>query len=138
MQAQKAAQGPPGTVPVVRFDVEAYLRNERNLPEDPADVLKKEPPPSPASNNRYYGVWQRFGTFFGTLGRINIWDTSGPNAGETSILQTAVIRGTPMQAIEAGKIELNTLKVTSARTSSRSIAQTAGPPAIGSAATTSW
>ncbi len=109
VQLQKAAQGPPGTVPVVRFDVESYLKNERDLPEDPKDVLQKMPPPAPASNNRYYGVWQRFGTFFGTLGRINIWDTNGPTSGETSIAQTAVIRGNPMQAIEAGKIELNTL-----------------------------
>ena len=109
LQSQPEARGPKGTVPVVRFDVETYLSTERDLPENPADVLKKIPPPSPASNNRYYGVWQRFDTFFGTSGRINIWDTAGPNAGETSIAQTAVIRGSPMQAIEAGKIELKSL-----------------------------
>jgi len=109
VQLQPRARGPQRTVPVVRFDVETYLKYERDLPENPEDVLKKTPPPSPASNNRYYGVWQRFGTFFGTSGRINIWDTSGPVSGETSIAQTAVIRGSPMQAIEAGKIELNTL-----------------------------
>ena len=40
---------------------------------------------------------------------MNIWDAAGPNSGETSIAQTAVIRGNPMQAIEAGKIELNSL-----------------------------
>ena len=106
---QKAAQGPPGTVPVVRFNVDTYLRTAEDLPEDPAEVLRKPPPPAPDSNKRYYGVWQRFGTFFGTIGRINIWDTGGPTAGETSIAQTAVIRGNPMQAIEAGKIELDTL-----------------------------
>jgi hypothetical protein len=109
VQMQPQARGPRGTVPVVRFDVEAYLKNERELPEDPADVLRKIPPPAPASNDRYYGVWHRFDpTFFGTSGRINIWDTS-VNSGETSIAQTAVIRGTPMQAIEAGKIESNSL-----------------------------
>jgi hypothetical protein len=109
IQAQPQARGPKGTVPVVRFDVETYLKNEHDLPENPQDVLKKVPPPSPGSNNRYYGVWQRFDTFFGTSGRINIWDISGPISRETSIAQTAVIRGNPMQAIEAGKIELDTL-----------------------------
>jgi hypothetical protein len=109
IQAQPRARGPKGTVPVVRFNVDAYLEGERDLPERPEDVLKKVPPPSPDSNSRYYGVWQRFDTFFGTSGRINIWDVSGPNSAESSIAQTAVIRGTPMQAIEAGKIELSTL-----------------------------
>jgi hypothetical protein len=109
VQMQKAAQGPPGTVPVVRFSVDEFLKSVRELPENPADVFKKPPPPAPDTNMRYYGVWQRFGTFFGTAGRINIWDPAGPVSGETSIAQTAVIRGTPMQAIEAGKIELNSL-----------------------------
>ena len=109
VQLQKRAQGPPGTVPIVRFNVDAYLQNVRDLPEDPADIFKKPPPPAPDGNSRYYGVWIRTGTFFGTLGRINIWDTNGPTSGETSIAQTAVIRGNPMQAIEAGKIELNSL-----------------------------
>ncbi len=109
VQAQPRTRGPKGTVPVVRFDLETYLKNERDLPEKPEDVLKKIPPPSPDANQRYYGVWQRFNTFFGTSGRINIWDVPGPNPGETSIAQTAVIRGNPMQSIEAGKIELNSL-----------------------------
>lgn len=103
---EEEAMGPPGSVPIVRFDVEAYLKaNPTFLPRDPLDVLSKVPPPAPASNDRYYAVWQRFADTFGTLGRINIWDTEGPVGNETSIAQTAVIRGTPMQAIEAGKIE---------------------------------
>jgi hypothetical protein len=105
LQAEPGLLGPAGTVPIVRFDVERYLETERELPEDPADVLRKEPPPSPASNSRYYGVWQRFGTVYGSAGRINIWDVSGLVSSETSIAQVAVIRGSPMQAIEAGKIE---------------------------------
>jgi hypothetical protein len=109
VQLDPEARGPAGTVPVVRFDVETYLKTVQDLPENPADVFKKPPPPSPDSNNRYYGVWQRFDTFFGTSGRINIWDTAGPVSGETSIAQTAVIRGNPMQAIEAGKIESDSL-----------------------------
>ena len=98
--------GPKGTVPVVRFNVESYLKeNPTYLPKDPIEILTKAPPPAPASNNRYYAVWQRFGDVFGSIGRINIWNTAGPVGGETSIAQVAVIRGTPMQAIEAGKIE---------------------------------
>ncbi len=105
-QLDKSAMGPPGTVPVVRFDVESYLKEHPTyLPKDPIEILSKVPPPAPASNDRYYAVWQRFGDVFGSIGRINIWNTTGPVGGETSIAQVAVIRGTPMQAIEAGKIE---------------------------------
>jgi hypothetical protein len=39
------------------------------------------------------------------MGRINIWDVPGPANGETSISQTAVMRGTPLQTVEAGKME---------------------------------
>jgi hypothetical protein len=109
VQDNERLRGPAGTVPIVRFDVERYLRDVEIPPRDPAEVLTKMPPPAPASNDRYYAVWQRYGTFFGTAGRINIWDTNGPVGNETSIAQTAVIRGTPMQAIEAGKIELQSL-----------------------------
>jgi hypothetical protein len=109
VQVDPKARGPEGTVPVVPFNVEYYLEHVPNLPENPADVFKKPPPPSPDSNGRYYGVWRREGTFFGTGGQINIWETAGPVDSETSIAQTAVIRGDPMQAIEAGKIELDTL-----------------------------
>jgi hypothetical protein len=109
IQAQRSAQGPAGTVPVVRFDVEQFLASVDVPPKDPRDVLNKIPPPDPESNDRYYAVWQRFGTFFGSAGRINVWDTNGPVGNETSIAQVAVIRGSPMQAIEAGKIELQSL-----------------------------
>ena len=105
LQLDAAARGPAGTVPVVRFDLDSYLKEVRDLPDDPLEILTKIPPPAPASNDRYYAVWQRFGDVFGTIGRINIWDTTGPVGNETSIAQTAVIRGSPMQAIEAGKIE---------------------------------
>jgi hypothetical protein len=105
LQLDASLRGPKGTVPVVRFDIEQYLKLEKNLPENPEDVFAKEPPPAPASNSRYYGVWQRFATMYGSAGRVNIWDVSGLVSGETSIAQVAVIRGSPMQAIEAGKIE---------------------------------
>jgi hypothetical protein len=109
LQLDDHARGPKGTVPVVRFDVERYLEIVKIPPKNPSDVLQKIPPPAPESNDRYYAVWQRVGTFFGSAGRINIWDTTGPVSNETSIAQTAVIRGDPMQAIEAGKIELQSL-----------------------------
>jgi len=109
VQLHPSIRGPQGTVPVVHFDVEKYLANVKVPPENPQDVLRKLPPPAPASNNRYYVVWQRYDTFYGSSGYINIWDTAGPVNNETSIGQVAVIRGTPMQAIEAGKIELQSL-----------------------------
>ncbi len=107
LQLQPEALGPEGTVPVVRFDVEAYLAAVETPPEDPLEVISKVPPaPAPASNDRYYAVSQQNGTFYGTAGFINVHDTTGPtNGDDTSIMQTAVIRGNPMQAIEAGKIE---------------------------------
>ena len=106
LQLSESAQGPNGSVPIIRFDVDGYLkRNPKFLPKDPVEILTKAPPPTPASNDRYYAVWQRYGDVYGSLGRINIWNTTGPVAGETSIAQVAVIRGSPMQAIEAGKIE---------------------------------
>jgi hypothetical protein len=109
VQVQKTAQGPLGTVPVVQFNIEHVLRLKSFLPENPAEVLSKTPPPSPDTNDRYYGVWKRTGKFYGSAGRINIWDTDGPISGETSIAQTAILRGSPMQGIEAGKIELEGL-----------------------------
>lgn len=106
IQLDKSAMGPEGTVPVVRFDVESYLKeNPERLPKDPMEIFTKVPPPDPASNDRYYAVWRRYGDVFGSIGRINIWNTTGPAGGETSIAQVAVIRGNPMQAIETGKIE---------------------------------
>lgn len=108
LQTSPRAIGPVGTVPIVRFDVRAYLdavRDDGQLPDDPKDLISKVPPPDPASNDRYYAVWHRYGDVFGTTGRINIWNVAGPVSNETSIGQVAVIRGTPMQAIEAGKIE---------------------------------
>ncbi len=109
VQAYPEARGPEGTVPVVRFDVEKYLASVKIPPKNPEDVLRKMPPPAPDANDRYYVSWQRFGTFYGNGGYINIWDTSGPVNNETSIAQMAVSRGSPMQAIEAGKIEFQLL-----------------------------
>ena len=109
LQLDASARGPEGTVPIVRFSVDQYLKTAKVIPKTPSDILQKVPPPAPNSNNRYYAVWQRFGTFFETAGRVNVWDTPGPVGNETSIANTAVIRGDPMQAIEAGKIELQSL-----------------------------
>jgi len=44
LQAQPEARGPAGTVPRVRFDVEAYLRAVgEQVPEDPSQVLNEGP-----------------------------------------------------------------------------------------------
>jgi hypothetical protein len=101
-------------VPVVRFDVENYLRLDSEPPENPDDVFKRIPAPSPASNDRYYGNWNKTtgGPFFGSAAIVNIWDTPGPVNNETSIAQVAVMRGSPLQAIEVGKIELESLNGT--------------------------
>ena len=49
------------------------------------------PEPSPASNDRYYGNWNKTGgPFFGSAAIIHLWDTSGPVDNETSIAQVAV------------------------------------------------
>ncbi|MDJ0625155.1 MAG: neprosin family prolyl endopeptidase [Candidatus Caenarcaniphilales bacterium] len=106
LQLDQSVLGPKGTVPIVRFDLDSYLKaNPNYLPKDPMEIFSKVPPPAPASNDRYYAVWQRFGDVYGGIGRINIWNTTGPVGNETSIAQVAIIRGSPMQAIEAGKIE---------------------------------
>jgi len=107
LQLQPDALGPEGTVPVVRFDVEAYLASVEIPPQDPLEMISKVPPaPAPAPNSRYYAVSTQNGTFLGTAACINVYDTAGPtNGSDTSIMQTAVIRGNPMQAIEAGKLE---------------------------------
>ncbi len=118
VQRYPSARGPAGTVPVVRFDVAKYLASARVPPENPQSILRKMPPPerqqavrrelsspAPASNDRYYVVWQRFDTFYGSGGHINIWNPAGPVNNDTSIAQVAVIRGTPLQTVEVGKIE---------------------------------
>ena len=61
LQLDASARGPAGTVPIVRFDLESYLREVKDLPDDPLKILSKVPPPDPASNDRYYAVWHRFG-----------------------------------------------------------------------------
>ena len=104
LQLDPSARGPKGTVPIVRFDAERYVRTAKFLPDDPTKLRPKTPVPAPDSNNRYYAVWRYSGDVFGTLGRINIWDTSGPSSGDTSIAQTAV-HVDLFQSIEAGKIE---------------------------------
>jgi Neprosin len=120
LQAASATLGPEGTVPIVCPPLERILATTEFLPIDPAKLLTKLPPQYRAdgsikgseSNRRYYVASYRYRpseVSFGTSGWINTWDTKGPENNETSIAQTAVIRGDPMQAIEAGKIELDLL-----------------------------
>lgn len=110
---------PDALVPVVRFDVEKYLDKVKTPAKNPQRLFKKRLPQdiraskkrgstrSPATNDRYYAVWRQHGTFYGTSGYINIWDTAGPIEGDTSIAQMIVMRGD--EAVEAGKIELKGL-----------------------------
>lgn len=45
LQMDTSAMGPPGTVPVVRFDVGAYLKEDPTyLPKVPIDILTKVSP----------------------------------------------------------------------------------------------
>jgi len=98
-------RGPDGTVPIVRFNVEAFLKNNPdNLPADPAQVLQKLPPPSPDGTGRYHITAEVDNTAFGSDGYINIWDAGGPQLhNETDIAQTFVGRG--LDSVEIGKIE---------------------------------
>lgn len=107
LDLEPAARGPEGTVPVLRFDVEAYLRTTASLPAT-MEQFQPDPPPAAASNNRYYTtMWRNDVTNLGTRGFINAWDSEGPFDGpgafrDTSIAQSFVSRGSPRQTIEAG------------------------------------
>jgi Neprosin len=123
VQLYPSVRGPAGTVPVVRFDVEKYLASVKVPPDDPREIFMKKrppttlrsrskelPPPAPESNDRYYVNWRTYRTNYGSAGYINIWDVYGPvPTNETSIAQALVSGGTPVQTVEAGKIELQTL-----------------------------
>lgn len=47
IQTDSSAKGPPGTVPIVRFDLENYFKNNpKFLPVNPEDILTKSQPPT--------------------------------------------------------------------------------------------
>jgi len=108
LEVEPGARGPAGTVPVPRFDVEGYLATVAVPPENPEDLFRKLPPPSPASNNRYYVSFEHSGTYYGSAGAINVWDAEGPEqSSETDIAQVALFTrsGSLGESVEAGKIE---------------------------------
>jgi hypothetical protein len=106
VDADPSLEGPPGTVPVVRFDVEKYLSAVPIPPAQPEQVLRKMPPPSPEANGRYYVGWKHSDSYWGSSGYINLWDGGGPeNNYDTDIAQVAVYGGSTVQSVEAGKIE---------------------------------
>jgi hypothetical protein len=114
---QPWARGPEGTSPIVRFDVEEYLREVGdNVPDNPVDALKF-PAPAPSSKGYYYNRYRltqptcsgQGGAACGNWGgysQIELWDVSVA-AGDHSIAQIAIARGsgTYFQTVETGKIE---------------------------------
>lgn len=107
LQAQPWNRGPDGTVPMIRFDVEAYLAEMGDrVPDDPSQGLI--PKPSPDANSRYHTEWKLSGsTYRGMHSYINIWDAPQLESGDTNIGQIYAGRGG--QTVEAGKIEFSGL-----------------------------
>jgi hypothetical protein len=104
LEAQSWNRGPEGTVPVIRFDVDAYLAAMgEDIPDDPSKGLI--PRPSPEANNRYYAEWRLAGSSYRAMrGQINIWDAPQlESSGDTNIGQ--ILAGRGGQTVEAGKIE---------------------------------
>jgi hypothetical protein len=114
LEVSPSARGPAGTVPVVRFDVEDYLQKAVDLPENPADIMRKAPPPSPEGGGinlgYYYGAWRHEGTYIGTGGFINTWQPYVATYSDHSLMQEATFtqigtKGQPGavgQSVEAG------------------------------------
>ncbi len=106
-------RGPEGTVPVVRFDVEAYLARTPDLPATMADFTPW-PVPAPGANDRYYtNLFRETDRNDGAYAFLNVWDNWGAFSGDTSIRQVSVSAGNvcgplgcvPNQTIESGLIE---------------------------------
>jgi hypothetical protein len=102
LQLDPSARGPKGTVPIVRFDVERYVRTAKFLPDDPTKLRPKTPVPAPDSNNRYYAVWRYSGDVFGTRAE-STFGIRAVSGYDTSIAQTAV--HVDFSIDQAGKIE---------------------------------
>jgi len=108
VQAQPWAQGPAGTVPVVRFDVEGFLSSikDEDMPATPEAALQLLNPDSqPTSRdsggiNFYHATWHRSGINFGTGGFINIWNANEVYADDESRVDLVVRRNN--QRIVAG------------------------------------
>lgn len=59
LEEQAWARGPEGTLPQMRFDVEAYLESVGDqVPADPAEVLSSIPAPSAEGDGRYHNRWR--------------------------------------------------------------------------------
>lgn len=112
LQNEPSAGGPAGTVPVVRFNVDAYLGSVAVPPSDPAGVLGSlrkggEPgAPSPDAQGYYYASWKQKGTFYGGGVALNTWSpvpgvTSA--TGGHSLSELSVYGGT--DSIEVGQTQ---------------------------------
>jgi hypothetical protein len=111
LQADPTLLGPEGTVPVVRFNVEAYLGATAIPPADPADVTGRLPPPAPTEF--YYAHWGRSDRlFYGASGYFNVWDPGGPSdSSDHSLTEVAhyafldVVDGGYGQSVETGPFQ---------------------------------
>lgn len=113
VQLDATLRGPEGTVPIVRFDVEKYIRETKVLP-DSVDKLRPLPQLGPAQDIYHNRIAYNFtgtgaGTAYGVRGTMNLWDVSGPTQQDSSIGQFSVAccgDDPPfLDSIEVGKLE---------------------------------
>ena len=124
LQDEPAARGPAGTVPVVRFNVDAYLRSTAVPPLDPEDVLRGlrkgngAAPPSPNAKGYYYAAWHHSatqvlgtsGVFYGGGAGLNTWVPvpAAPylaNSHSLSELSVYGGSGSGLQSVEVGQTQ---------------------------------
>lgn len=114
LEAQPEAQGPAGTVPVLRTDpnrihavgsVQDFLSKYGDASSRPLESLTDDPPQpqdgSPA--NHFYATSRQTVTNFGADGFINLWQPFVLFPQEMSIAQMAISRASfPIQTVETG------------------------------------
>lgn len=109
LDLEPSLRGPEGTVPQQYIDVEKLIANHPELPENPLDIFRKMAP-NPTATGYYYVQWNRQngGPYYGTRGGLNIWSQTNYVAGDNSIVQAAVSKGsgvgTDFQTVEAGVV----------------------------------
>jgi hypothetical protein len=105
LESDPGVRGPAGTVPIVRYDVEGYLKSIDIPPATPEEVIpNKSGPPAPTAQGYYYTKWARNGTWYGAFGTFNHWDPTDLTTTDHSLVQIAVayLSGTIGQTVEMG------------------------------------